>query len=268
LNDADPSYSEYTSAKKGFIVNYLKRFSLFSPLVAAALLATSLVAEANPDIVKKDIEKKFPDIKVDKVTKTNFGGLYEIYTNNEILYTDEKTTFLVLGNIVDTQTKTNVSEARLAKLNVIKFDELPFDQAIKLVRGNGSRRMAIFEDPNCGYCKRFEQDLNTIDNITAYIFPYPILTPDSAEKSKAIWCAPDKLKAWQDAMLRGTLPTNKGTCENPIEKNVALGQKFRINGIPVTFFEDGERVAGAVPKANIEAKLAANEKPNAKVSAK
>lgn len=249
-------------------MNYSNRISLFSIFAGAALLAASLVAFANPDIVKKDIEKKFPDIKVEKVTKTNFGGLYEIYANNEIFYTDEKTTFLVLGSILDTQTRTNVSEARLAKLNVIKFDELPFDQAIKLVRGNGARRVAIFEDPNCGYCKKFEQDLNTIDNITAYIFPYPILAPDSMDKSKAIWCAPDKLKAWQDTMLRGTLPTNKGTCDNPIEKNVALGQKFRINGIPVTFFEDGERVAGAVPKATLEAKLVATEKSSAKVSLK
>lgn len=249
-------------------MNYFNRISLFSVFAGAALLAASLVAFANPDIVKKDIEKKFPDIKVEKVTKTNFSGLYEIYANNEIFYTDEKTTFLVLGSILDTQTRTNVSEARLAKLNVIKFDELPFDQAIKLVRGNGARRVAIFEDPNCGYCKKFEQDLNTIDNITAYIFPYPILAPDSMDKSKAIWCAPDKLKAWQDTMLRGTLPTNKGTCDNPIEKNVALGQKFRINGIPVTFFEDGERVAGAVPKATLEAKLVATEKSSAKVSLK
>jgi thiol:disulfide interchange protein DsbC len=254
--------------KKGFFVNYFNRVSWLSPFAGVALLAASLVAYANPDVVKKDIEKKFPDIKVEKVTKTNFSGLYEIYANNEIFYTDEKTTFLVLGNILDTQTRTNVSEARLAKLNVIKFDELPFDQAIKLVRGNGSRRMAIFEDPNCGYCKKFEQDLNTMDNITAYIFPYPILAPDSMDKSKAIWCAPDKLKAWQDAMLRSTLPTNKGTCDNPIEKNVALGQKFRLNGIPVTFFEDGERLAGAVPKATLEAKLVATEKSNAKVSVK
>jgi len=249
-------------------VNYFNRLSLLSSFAGAALLAASLATYANPDVVKKDIEKKFPDIKVDKVTKTNYSGLYEIFANNEIFYTDDKTSFLVLGSILDTQSRINVSEGRLQKLNVIKFDDLPFDQAIKLVRGNGTRRIAIFEDPNCGYCKKFEQDLNTIDNITAYIFPYPILAPDSMDKAKAIWCAPDKLKAWQDAMLRATLPTNKGTCDTPIEKNVALGQKFRINGIPVTFFEDGERIAGAVPKDKVLAKLASVERPAAKVSIK
>ncbi len=249
-------------------MNYFNRLSMFSSFAGAALLAASLVAYANPDVVKKDIEKKFPDIKVDKVTKTNYGGLYEIFANNEIFYTDDKTSFLVLGSILDTQSRVNVSEGRLQKLNIIKFDDLPFDQAIKLVRGNGTRRIAIFEDPNCGYCKKFEQDLNTIDNITAYIFPYPILAPDSMDKAKAIWCAPDKLKAWQDAMLRATLPPNKGTCDTPIEKNVALGQKFRINGIPVTFFEDGERIAGAVPKDKVLAKLASVERPAAKVGLK
>ena len=249
-------------------MNYFNRLSLLSSFAGAALLAASLATYANPDVVKKDIEKKFPDIKVDKVTKTNYSGLYEIFANNEIFYTDDKTSFLVLGSILDTQSRVNVSEGRLQKLNVIKFDDLPFDQAIKLVRGNGTRRIAVFADPNCPYCKKFEQDLNTIDNITAYIFPYPILSPDSMDKAKAIWCAPDKLKAWQDVMLRATLPANKGTCDTPIEKNVALGQKFRINGIPVTFFEDGERIAGAVPKDKVLAKLASVERPAAKVSIK
>ena len=236
-------------------------------LVLVALTLFAISASAN-ETVKQELAKKYPEVKAERITKTSYGNLFEVFTGGEILYTDEKVTFLLLGTLVDTQTRVNISEARLQKLNVINFNDLPFENAIKLVRGNGSRRMAIFEDPNCGYCKKFEQDLNTMDNITAYIFPYPILAPDSMDKSKAIWCAPDRLKAWQDAMLRGTLPTNKGTCDNPIEKNVALGQKFRLNGIPVTFFEDGERLAGAVPKATLEAKLAASEKANAKVSVK
>ena len=234
-------------------------------LVALTVFAVGACAQ---ETIKEEMAKKYPEVKIEKITKTAYGNLYEVFAGGEIFYTDEKANFLLLGTLLDTQTRTNISEARLQKLTAIRFDDLPFEHAIKLVRGNGSRRIAIFEDPNCGYCKKFEQDLNTIDNITAYIFPYPILAPDSMDKSKAIWCAPDKLKAWQDAMLRGTLPTNKGSCDNPIEKNVALGQKFRINGIPVTFFEDGERVAGAVPKANIEAKLAANEKSGAKISVK
>ncbi|MEQ1653277.1 MAG: DsbC family protein, partial [Hyphomicrobium sp.] len=185
-----------------------------------------------------------------------YGELYEVFTNGEILYTDEKVTYLLLGTLVDASNRDNITEARLQKLTAINFNELPFQNAIKLVRGTGARKMAIFEDPNCGYCKKFEQDVNTLDNITAYIFVYPILSPDSMEKGKAIWCSPDRLKAWQDLMLRSRAPTAKTTCDTPLDAVVALGQRLRINGTPSTFFEDGERIAGALPKERIEAKLA------------
>ena len=238
------------------------KFSKLVKLVLAASLAisgmmTADVAMANPDLVKKEVEKKFPEVKIERVTKTIYGGLYEIFAGSEILYTDEKVTFLVLGNLIDTQTRNNITEARMQKLTAIKFDDLPLEQAIKLVRGNGSRRMAIFADPNCGYCKRFEQDVNQLENVTAYIFTYPILSPDSMTKSKSIWCSPDRLKAWQDQMLRGQAPTAAGTCESPVDKLVALGQRLRINGTPTTFFESGDRVSGAIPKEQIEAKLIA-----------
>ncbi len=242
--------------------------ALVACVAAFALASVSLVAHADADVVKKEMEKRYPDIKVERVTKTTFGGLYEVFANGEVFYTDDKVGFLVLGNIIDTQTKTNVTEARLNKLTAIKFDELPFAHAIKLVRGTGARKMAVFEDPNCGYCKRFEQDINSLENITAYIFPYPILSPDSAEKSKAIWCSPDKLKAWQDMLLRGQSPTAKTTCDNPIDKIVALGQKLRITGTPLTIFEDGERIPGALPKDRIEAKLVAVATAGMKVGAK
>jgi thiol:disulfide interchange protein DsbC len=221
---------------------------------APVLFATG--ASANPDLVKAEVEKKFPDIKVERVTKTDYAGLYEVFIGSEIFYTDEKVNFVMLGNVVDAKTRANVTEARMQKLTAIKFDDLPFEQAIKLVRGNGARRLAIFEDPNCGYCKRFEQDLNSMENITAYIFPYAILSEDSTTKSKAIWCSPDRLKAWQDQMLRGKPPAApKAACDTPVEKIYSLGQKLRINGTPTTFFEDGERISGAQPKERFEAKL-------------
>ena len=228
--------------------------------LALAVFSMSAMAETDLESIKKEIQKKYPDFKADRVTKAGYGDLYEIFTNGEIIYTDLKVTFLLLGTLVDTGTRANVSEARLQKLTAINFNDLPFNQAIKLVRGNGSRKMAIFEDPNCGYCKKFEQDINTLENITAYIFPYPILAQDSVDKSKAIWCSPDRLKAWQDTMLRERPPTTKGTCDNPIEKNVALGQKLRVTGTPLTIFEDGERISGALPKDRIEAKLVAAAK--------
>ena len=227
-------------------------------LLALTVFAVSAIAQ---DAIKKDLEKKFPDVKAERITKTTYGNLFEVYAGGEIFYTDEKVTFLLLGTLVDAQTRVNVSEARLQKLNVINFSELPFEYAIKLVRGNGSRRIAIFEDPNCGYCKRFEQDINATDNITAYIFPYPILAQDSMDKSKAIWCSTDRLKAWQDQMLREKAPTAKGTCDTPIDKVLALGRKMNVTGTPTTFFEDGERISGALPKDKIEAKLVAVKAP-------
>ena len=227
-------------------------------LLALTVFAVSAIAQ---DAIKKELEKKFPDVKAERITKTTYGNLFEVYAGGEIFYTDEKVTFLLLGALVDAQTRINISEARLQKLNVINFNELPFENAIKLVRGNGSRRIAIFEDPNCGYCKRFEQDINATDNITAYIFPYPILAQDSMDKSKAIWCSTDRLKAWQDLMLREKAPTAKGTCDTPIDKVLALGRKMNVTGTPTTFFEDGERISGALPKDKIEAKLVAVKAP-------
>lgn len=231
-------------------MNPIKNFVL----VALTLFAISAFAN---ETVKQELAKKYPEVKAERITKTTYGNLFEVFTGGEILYTDEKVTFLLLGTLVDTQTRVNISEARLQKLNVINFNDLPFENAIKLVRGNGSRRMAIFADPNCGYCKRFEQDVNVMDNITAYIFAYPILAQDSIDKSKAIWCSTDRLKAWQDQMLREKAPTGKGTCDNPIDKVVALGRKLNVTGTPTTFFEDGERISGALPKDRIEAKLIA-----------
>ncbi len=237
------------------------KYSKPAILLALAGLLASGLAFADADSVRKDLEKKFPEVKIERITKTTYGGLYEIFAGSEMLYTDEKVTFLVLGSLIDTQTRSNVTEARMQKLTAIKFDDLPFDQAIKLVRGNGTRRLAIFADPNCGYCKRFEQDVNQLENVTAYIFTYPILSPDSIAKSKSIWCSPDRLKAWQDQMLRAQAPTAAGTCDTPVDKLVALGQRLRINGTPTTFFESGDRISGAIPKEQIESRLLASATP-------
>ena len=226
-------------------------------LLSCTLFAVAAGSAFANDSIKAELAKKYPEVKTERITKTTYGNLFEVFTGGEIFYTDEKVTFLLLGTLVDAQTRTNISEARLQKLNVINFNDLPFENAIKLVRGNGSRKLAIFADPNCGYCKRFEQDINTTENITAYIFAYPILAQDSVDKSKSIWCSTDRLKAWQDQMLREKAPTAKGTCDTPIDKVLALGRKMNISGTPTTFFEDGERLAGALPKDRIEAKLVA-----------
>ncbi|HEX4858054.1 MAG TPA: DsbC family protein [Usitatibacteraceae bacterium] len=232
---------------------------MFAKKAAAlfSLLMFAVPAFANPEAVKKEFEKKYPEVKVEKATKAGYGDLWEIFANGEILYTDEKVNFLMIGTLVEVASKKNITEERLQRLTAINFSELPLHHAIKLVRGDGSRKLAIFEDPNCGWCKRFEKDLNSLENITAYIFTYPILSPESTDKAKAIWCSPDRLKAWQDLMLRDKAPTAKGTCANPVDQIAALGQRLRVQGTPMTYFEDGERQSGALSKDVLEARLAA-----------
>jgi len=228
--------------------------SLFAPLVA---LFIGLPAAAQDlDRIRADLRKKFPEAQIESVRKSGYGGLLEVSGGGEIFYTDEKTTFLLLGSLIDTKSRENVTEARMRKLSAIKFDSLPLDSAIKIVRGNGSRRIAIFADPNCGYCKRFERELVNVTDITVYTFLYPILSQDSTEKSKAVWCSADRAKAWMDLMIKDTQPTGPAKCDTPIEKVLAFGRDKRITGTPTIFFEDGERVPGAIPMATFEKRLA------------
>jgi thiol:disulfide interchange protein DsbC len=151
----------------------------------------------------------------------------------------------------------NVTSERIQKLTAIKFSDLPLDLAVKQVRGDGKRTFATFEDPNCGYCKKLAKDLTKLDNVTIYTFLYPILSPDSLEKSKQIWCAADKAKAWNDWMVEGKAPTGKSDCDTTaVQKTIEAGRKLAINGTPTIFFADGERIPGAVPVDKIEQKLA------------
>lgn len=223
------------------------------PLVLAAGLALpALAQEAN---VKKAIEAKL-GTPVTSVTKSGYLGLYEVYFDGQIIYTDEKVTAIVAGNLIDGKTMTSVTEERMRKLNAIKFSDLPLNQAIKQVKGNGKRVLASFEDPNCGYCKRLAKDLAKLDNVTIYTFLYPILSEDSIKKSRQIWCSADKVKAWNDWMVDGKAPSGKDDCDTTaIINNQEFGQKLRITGTPTIFFADGERVPGAVPLARIEQKL-------------
>ena len=230
------------------------------PTLAAALL-TLLVAlpAAAQDLekVKSDLRRKFPDAQVDTARKAGYGGLIEVTGGGEVFYTDEKTSFLLLGSLIDTKTRVNVTEERVRKLSAIQFDALPLDSAIKIVRGNGSRRIAIFEDPNCGYCKRFEREIAGVTDLTMYVFLYPILSPDSGEKAKAVWCSADRAKAWEDLIIRDSVPpAPTGKCDTPIDGNIAFGHGKKISGTPTIFFEDGQRVPGAMPVAAFQKRLA------------
>ena len=226
--------------------------ALGATLLAAAF---SLSAQADEASVKKAIEAKL-GAKVTSVTKSSYLGLYEVYAEGQILYTDEKQTAIIAGTLIDGKTMKNVTAERMQKLTAIKFSDLPIEHAVKQVRGDGKRILASFEDPNCGYCKKLAKDMMKLDNVTIYTFLYPILSPDSLEKSNQIWCSSNKAKAWNDWMLENKAPEGKGECDTTaVRKTVELGQKLGISGTPTLFFIDGERIPGAVPLAQIEKKL-------------
>jgi thiol:disulfide interchange protein DsbC len=231
---------------------------MFKRLIVLSLLVPvlALAQAADP---KRTLEGRLGGVKVDAVVKTPYLGLYEVRLDNEILYTDEKMNYLFSGNIIDAKNMQNLTEKRLRELSSIKWDNLPLDAAVKTVRGNGKRMLAVFSDPNCPYCKRFEKDLAKVDNVTVYTFLYPILSQDSNDKSKGVWCSADKSKAWNDLMLNGTVPA-AARCDTPIEKNLELGRKYRVSGTPTLFFTNGERVPGAIQQEQLEKLLADNTK--------
>jgi thiol:disulfide interchange protein DsbC len=213
---------------------------------------------AQESAVKKLIEPKLGQgVKVDSVVKTPYSGLFEVRVGSDILYTDEKAQYLFVGNVLDAKSGTNYTKARTDELSKIKFSDLPLESALKMVKGDGKRVIAVFEDPNCGYCKRFRKTLAGMDNITVYTFLYNILSEDSTVKSKNVWCSADRNKAWDEWMLNGKAPSAApANCATPNEKILALGQKLRVNGTPAIFFADGSRVPGAMDAKGLEEKFA------------
>lgn len=223
--------------------------------IAAATIASAQTPEAT---LRKNLGERLPQFqKIDEVSKTPVPGLYEVRIGNDLFYSDAEGNYLIQGDMLDTRQKRNLTQERLDKLTAIAFDSLPLKDAFTLVRGNGKRKLAIFEDPNCGYCKHFERDLQKVDNITVYLFLYPILGNDSVKKSRAIWCARDKGRAWLDWMVHDQLPMG-GSCDaEALTRNMELGKKHRVTGTPTLVFEDGTRVPGAIPAAQVEKLLAA-----------
>ena len=224
----------------------------------AGLLACSLSAAfAQEAVIRKNLAERLPALsKIDEVSKTPMNGLYEIRVDSDIFYTDAEGNFLIQGNLIDTKGKRNLTEERVTKLSAIDFDELPLKDAFTQVRGNGKRKLAVFEDPNCGYCKRFERDLQKVNDVTIHTFLIPILSADSAEKSKNIWCAKDKNKAWLDWMVRDQNPAKASCDTTALERNLAFSKKYKITGTPTVFFANGTRVPGAISAPEIEKQLA------------
>lgn len=230
---------------------------LIETTVMAATLLASLSAFAQEAAIRKNLGERITQLQqIDEVTPSAMPGLYEVRVNGtEIFYTDAKGNFLIQGSLIDTKQRRNLTEERVDKLTAISFDALPLKDAFTIVRGNGKRKLAVFEDPNCGYCKRFEQDLQKIDNVTIHMFLYPILGADSLEKSKHIWCAKDKAKTWQDWMVRDQAIATASCDVAALTRNVELGRKYKITGTPTLIFANGTRVPGAIGAADVEKQL-------------
>lgn len=231
-------------------------------IFAGAALADTKMG-ADEVAVKAAIQKNFPDIKLDSLQKTRYGGLYEaVMEGSQVFYTDKSASFILIGSLIDGKTQRNVTEDRMRDLLQVKFDTLPLESAIKQVKGNGSRKIAVFSDPDCPYCRKLDAELEKVTDVTIYTFLFPIasLHPQAGDKSRAVWCAPDRVKAWEELIKKGTVPQTGGKCENPLAKIAALGQKLKITGTPTIIFADGMRVPGMVPAADLE-KLLNGERP-------
>lgn len=231
--------------------------------MAGAMLTLTFSLAACADSVEANIKKTLQKhlgagVPVETVVKTPYSGLYEVKIGSEIVYTDAEGKYIFIGRVVEAETSRDLTEARLEEVNKIKFTDLPLDLATKTVRGNGKRVIAVFEDPNCGFCKRFRKTLTEMNDITIYTFLYPILGEDSKTKVKNVWCAPDRAKAWDDWMLNAkTPPAAPASCSAAAnDKVIEIGRKLGVSGTPTVFFTDGTRVPGALDAKKLEAKLA------------
>ena len=229
-------------------------------LTASLLFAAS--AHANEAVIRKALTQQFPGAQLSSVKPTPYSGLFEVYLDDQLVYVDAKAQYVITGDVIDLKNRTNLTQARLNQLQAIKWSELPLANAIKVVKGNGARKLVVFSDVDCPYCRKFEAELNKVDNTTVYTFLYPIegLHPKAVQMSKQIWCAPNRNKAWDAYITRGTVPNNDGKCANPVDATIALGQKLKVSGTPTLFFTNGQRVPGMVPAAQLEKLFAAHAK--------
>ena len=222
-----------------------------------AVLTLGQAFAASPeDTIRQTLNERIPQLtKIDEVRTTPMQGLYEVRVGTDVFYTDAQGNYLIQGELIDTQARRNLTEDRIKALTAVKFSDLPLNDAIKVVQGKGERQIAVFADPNCGYCKRFERDMQSVDNVTMHVFLIPILSPDSVEKSRNIWCAKDQAKAWQDYMLKGEKSTS-ATCDTKaLERNLAFAHKYKITGTPTIVFTDNTRVPGAISAKDVEKRL-------------
>jgi len=234
--------------------------TMWLPAATAQSAESSAAAAANvgqsdqkTEAIKELFSERFGNMPVGEVRYAPFG-LFEVQIGNSLVYTDEDVNFVLDGHMIDAKTRQDLTQVRLEELAKIDFNALPMELAITQVRGDGSRKLALFEDPNCGYCKQLRRDMEGLDDLTVYTYMLPILSPDSTEKVKNVWCAEDPSAAWDAWMIDGTVPES-ATCEVPVEELVQLGRDLQVQGTPAIFFEDGSRVPGAISREELEKRL-------------
>jgi thiol:disulfide interchange protein DsbC len=231
---------------------------LAHPVVAPM---TAEPSDAAPPSVQAALRRNLPAHqprlgKIDEIRVTPIGGIYEVRVGRELFYSDALGKFVINGEIIDTTSQRNLTQSRMNALLAVDFSQLPVKDAFKIVRGNGKRLLAVFEDPNCGYCRHFETDLQKVDNVTVYMFLYPILGEDSQRKAAAIWCSPDRGGTWQDWMVRGVpIPRTSGCDAGALARNIEFGRRHKITGTPTLLFLTGPRVPGAISAAEVEKRL-------------
>ena len=234
----------------------MKLLATAATAIFAVLTLGQAFAASPEDTIRQTLNERIPQLtQIDEVRTTPMQGLYEVRVGTDVFYTDAQGNYLIQGELIDTQARRNLTEDRIKALTAVKFSDLPLNDAIKVVQGKGERHIAVFADPNCGYCKRFERDMQSVDNVTMHVFLIPILSPDSVEKSRNIWCAKDQAKAWQDYMLKGEKSTS-ATCDTKaLERNLAFAHKYKITGTPTIIFTDNTRVPGAISAKDVEKRL-------------
>jgi len=225
--------------------------------VMTATLGCSAQADQATDRLKATLQTRLgSDATIKGIAKSPIAGLYEVNLGTQIIYSDATGDYLLVGDLVDAKTRHSLTEARLNELNRINFANLPFADAVKVVKGDGSRRIAVFSDPNCPYCHQLENTLKSIDNVTVYTFLYPVLSADSTAKAKSIWCSADRAKAWESWMLERHAPAAAGTCDTAaIDRNLSIGAKMNVTGTPTIFLADGRRLPGAVQADRLDREM-------------
>ena len=226
-------------------------------LIAVAALLFSWQVLADEAAIRRMLEPRL-GVKIEGIEPSPVPGLYEVRFRSpngmQVIYVDATGAYVIQGNILDLRRERDLTEERLRKLNAIKFESLPLDLAVKVQRGNGKRVLAMFSDPYCPACRQFERVLAQIDNLTVYVFMYPVIRPENADHSRRVWCSPDRAKAWLDLAAAPTpkVPNAPITCADPVDKVLQLGRTLGVNSTPTLILANGERVTGGLSAADLK----------------